>query len=902
MVPEPNNLISEANESSVDFATSQSIVLSSSINTVSDIDLFRFQLNQGQGITIDIDTNNVNQSSNSFDSYLRVFDANGRELALNDDYSAESEEFSLDSYIGFIANQTGEYYVGVSSANNTSYSVIEDTNVNQVQENFVATDYDLTLNVVEVIADQDQDNTISEAIATEDQRLVFPGEILSENDVDVYEFTLEPGSGIQLKTFTDSSELDSLLRIFDDQGNELASNDNSNPQLPGNITTDSTLDFLPDNPGRFFVGVSSAGNFNYDAINGDTNLNFLENTGISKGNYELELDIVDVLPDNDTDNTISEAIDSEINSSGVNNTILSGAIESELDVNLYQVNISEGNGIHLDLDAAAINSELDSFIRVFDNQGNELNFDDNDDTNFIGDLNKDSALKFAPQTSGSFYIGVSASGNFDYDPVKGRNNFLTEVVSPFSTTGDYNLKIDLVDIVGDQDPDNTISEAVVIDEDSTKEINQTTAGEIDSLVDVDLYQFQLDAQEGITLQLNTAQDANLDSYLRLYDESGNELAFNDDNDNGDNLTDSAINFVAENSGVYFIGVSSEGNTQYDVVDGRTNFTPTTGFSTGSYELEVKTAAVVPDEDPDNTISEATKTEISTSRLKSLVISDAIAANSDNDIYEFELVQGEIVTLDVDAAEQMTGLDSVLRLFDNQGNELTNNDDNSAPGEGSNTDSFIEFTAPTAGKYYVGVSSFGNFDYDPINGSTNFSNNEGSTDGNYDLTIELVGTVKNIEGTILPDTLNGTEQTDYLRGLEGNDTISGGVGEDTLLGGAGADILRGNNGNDLLQGGSDNDEIFGGLGNDTLAGNKGSDRLYGNLGLDTFILGSENSEDTIIDFEDGVDKILLDNGISWENITIDNSDSDLDTEILLANKVIGILSNVNAELITKADFF
>ena len=85
MVTEPNNLISEANDSGVNFATPQSIVLNSSINSVSDVDLYRFQLNQGQGITIDIDTNYVDQSSNSFDSYLRVFDANGREVIFNDD-------------------------------------------------------------------------------------------------------------------------------------------------------------------------------------------------------------------------------------------------------------------------------------------------------------------------------------------------------------------------------------------------------------------------------------------------------------------------------------------------------------------------------------------------------------------------------------------------------------------------------------------------------------------------------------------------------------------------------------------------------------------------------------------------------------------------------------------------
>lgn len=47
MVIEPNNLISEANDSGVDFAASQNTVLSSSIDSVEDVVLYRFQLNQG---------------------------------------------------------------------------------------------------------------------------------------------------------------------------------------------------------------------------------------------------------------------------------------------------------------------------------------------------------------------------------------------------------------------------------------------------------------------------------------------------------------------------------------------------------------------------------------------------------------------------------------------------------------------------------------------------------------------------------------------------------------------------------------------------------------------------------------------------------------------------------------
>ena len=96
MLLEPNNLISEANDSGVSSLGEQSITLSSSINSVSDIDIYEFKLEQGQGITLDIDTINAENNTANFDSYLRVFDAEGNELTFNDDYSTESEEFSLD--------------------------------------------------------------------------------------------------------------------------------------------------------------------------------------------------------------------------------------------------------------------------------------------------------------------------------------------------------------------------------------------------------------------------------------------------------------------------------------------------------------------------------------------------------------------------------------------------------------------------------------------------------------------------------------------------------------------------------------------------------------------------------------------------------------------------------------
>ncbi|MEO1005802.1 MAG: hypothetical protein AAFW67_08120, partial [Cyanobacteria bacterium J06638_38] len=100
MSPEFNNLISQAIESGIGVTQAERITLSNSIDQVSEIDLYSLQLTQGQGITLDIDT--VDQANNTvnFDSFLRIFDASGQELAFNDDFTESGAEFSLDSYLG----------------------------------------------------------------------------------------------------------------------------------------------------------------------------------------------------------------------------------------------------------------------------------------------------------------------------------------------------------------------------------------------------------------------------------------------------------------------------------------------------------------------------------------------------------------------------------------------------------------------------------------------------------------------------------------------------------------------------------------------------------------------------------------------------------------------------------
>ena len=150
----------------------------------------------------------------------------------------------------------------------------------------------------------------------------------------------------------------------------------------------------------------------------------------------------------------------------------------------------------------------------------------------------------------------------------------------------------------------------------------------------------------------------------------------------------------------------------------------------------------------------------------------------------------------------------------------------------------------------------------------------------------------IYGTDGPDKLKGTEGCDWIAGYGGNDVIhgaegfdllmgdggrdrifggkggdlvQGGRGRDRLFGNRGGDFLNGGDGDDYIEGNEGNDGIFGDEGNDYLIGGKGDDgltggegddRLKGGPGADAFQFALAHGEDTVLDFEDGVDEIVI----------------------------------------------
>lgn len=99
------------------------------ISFSTDVDMFSFTVTAGQTVHFDIDT--ITNGPPGLGSYLRIFDAQGRELAANNDRLAPgdpppstgpSNPDGFDSYIPYTFTSGGTYYVGVSNWQHRTYN------------------------------------------------------------------------------------------------------------------------------------------------------------------------------------------------------------------------------------------------------------------------------------------------------------------------------------------------------------------------------------------------------------------------------------------------------------------------------------------------------------------------------------------------------------------------------------------------------------------------------------------------------------------------------------------------------------------------------------------------------------------------------------------------------------
>ena len=703
-------------------STTTPAIANAAISPDIDVDLFSFAASAGQAIDFDIDT--ATNGAGGLGSYLRLFNAQGQQLAFNDDAAAPGENtVGFDAYLRFTFAATGTYYVGVSNNHNTQYNPNTGTGDTAGGTDSIGA---YTLNVQLVgTAPADPDDTLLEASslgAASTTPASVMGNISPDTDVDLYAITVTAGQTVDFDIDTTQNGpggLGSFLRLFNAQGQQLAANDDAIAPGESVLGFDAYLRFTFAAAGTYYIGVSNNNNAQYDPVTGNGDVAGGAN---STGTYQLTVQALPV----DTDDSLAEA--TPLGAVSTTPLVEAASITPDIDVDLYAFTVTAGQVVDFDIDTAQNGpGGLGSYLRLFNAQGQQLAF--NNDAAAPGETNVgfDAYLRFTFTTGGTYYIGVSNNINNQYDPVSGNG----DTAGGLNSIGSYQLTVQMI-AAPPSDPDDTLGEAPSLGAISTTPITRNDSVSVDT--DVDLFRFTASAGQTVDFDIDTALNGagGLNSLLTLFDAQGSRLVANDNAAApGENTLgfDSYLRFTFTASGTYYLGVSSSGNAQYDPVSGNLD---TSGGTTGSYQLIVQALPA----DPDNTL--ATANPLGAVSTTGNTVSASITPDIDVDLYSFAVAAGQTVDFDIDTAQNGPGgLGSYLRLFNAQGQQLAFNNDAAAPGESTvGFDAYLRFTFSAAGTYYIGVSNNVNIQYNPVTGSGQTAGGQNSI-GAYQLTVQGV---------------------------------------------------------------------------------------------------------------------------------------------------------------------
>lgn len=352
---------------------------------IRDVDLYQVSLEAGQMLLTDVNARSLPEGS-TLDSFVRIFDATGRQLAMNDDALGE-----LDSYLRFRAPKTGVYYVGISGFGNAGYDprragsgAVGSSGDYQVTLSFSTPTAPLTAEIVPVTPDP-------RTTAVGRIEIVFNRPVVG----------LDVGD---LKLTRDDTVVSMAGATV------TPSPDRTKWILGGQVLEQATTA-----AGRYLLMLNAEG------------------SGILDGNRMVlssspsdawEVVQQEVPPGGDpppsSDDEPGDVIGAarSLDLGVVQRGRIGDGPNKSRDVDLYKVSLAAGQTIMVDIDARSLmpESTLDSVVRVFQANGKLLAANDNDLRTRPG--SRDSFLEFRAREAGDYYIGVSGVRNASYNPVR----------------------------------------------------------------------------------------------------------------------------------------------------------------------------------------------------------------------------------------------------------------------------------------------------------------------------------------------------------------------------------------------------------------------------------------------------------------------------------------------------
>ena len=312
------------------------------------------------------------------------------------------------------------------------------------------------------------------------------------------------------------------------------------------------------------------------------------------------------------------------------------------DVDFYLFNLDESGVLEIDVDAPSANP-LNSVVSLFDGEGRRLAVQDNNNSN-------DSNLRFLVDTNTDYYLAVTGADNQNFDPLIAGSGTRGD-------TGRYNLNARLSNASGSTNlVDNTIDSPAV----RTIDLEQTLFGNLghdNGLAignqDVDLYRFTSTNSELVELETIADEQFSADTYLRLFDRSGQEIAANNDISSSNRA--SSIQFEAIAGEEYYVGVNgnSFAGRQYSPL---TEANRAAG-SLGNYNLRLSSS--------DDTGFRASENPVYRFHHRGIGVNFFTTSSSERDFITDNLPQYSLQETSFASAEvrdSLTGAKPVYRLF------------------------------------------------------------------------------------------------------------------------------------------------------------------------------------------------------------------------------------------------
>ena len=449
--------------------------------------------------------------------------------------------------------------------------------------------------------------------------------IESATDVDVFSFTTNRNGPIQVSVSKAvGSNLDTIVSILDASGNVFEFNDDSNG------TTNSTVVFQANNNNLYYIRVSGYGG--------------------TIGRFDISVADLITTAVAETDGTGTDLTHATDLTFVANSASFQGNISSAGDQDFFSITASSSGVLSISL-AAGASSGLDTYLYLY-NSDKVLILEDDDNGSGLNSLISINVL-----TGQTYYFQASGFG---------------------SSTGAYTIS---ASISAADDHANQAGESATRMVVSNNAVSNT-AGTINPSTDNDVFLFKATADGSITINVTPTNNSALNSYLFVYDSTGNILLdYNDGNSSTDRTSITSMQVVRDE--VYYFMVSGAEGT------------------TGAYTISVTSVT----DTVGNTIALATNLPVSTTATPNTTVgtvNGSIGSNGDVDFYKVAIGADGRYAFRSSADPTSNGLDTTIAVYSEDGQLMGENDDASA----SSLNSSLSLNLTAGEIVYVRVAGYG----------------------------------------------------------------------------------------------------------------------------------------------------------------------------------------------------